>query len=105
MKSIAFCVYLKKIREQKNIPQRIVAHRLDIDTSTLSKIELGERQVTINMIVGLAEVLAIDYKELQVKYISEKIIDEFGDQPYLGDALRNTLNNTKLKYGRERSNR
>ena len=56
MKSTTLGSYLKQIREENNIPQRIVAHRLNIDTSTLSKIELGERQLTINMIVGLAEV-------------------------------------------------
>jgi transcriptional regulator with XRE-family HTH domain len=88
MKSTAFGSYLKQIREQKNIPQRIVAHRLDIDTSTLSKIELGERQITISMITGLAEVL-------QIKYITEKIMDEFGNQPFLKEALLETLKNTR----------
>ena len=48
MKSMTFGSYLKQIREHKKIPQRKVAHRLDIDTSTLSKIELGERQKYIN---------------------------------------------------------
>ena len=61
MKSIEFGSFIKAIRESKTIPQRIVAHKLDIDTSTLSKIELGERQVNIEMIKGLAEVLEIDF--------------------------------------------
>ena len=87
MKSALFGSYLKHIREQKSIPQRIVAHRLNIDTSTLSKIELGERQITISMIQGLAEVLGLDYRDLQIKYISEKILTEYKDQPYLLDSL------------------
>ena len=95
MKSTTFGSYLKHVREQKNIPQRIVAHRLDIDTSTLSKIELGERQITISMIKGLSEVLDLDYRDLQIKYISEKIMDEFGNQPFLKDALHEILKNTK----------
>lgn len=95
MKSPAFGNYLKQIRERQNIPQRIVAHRLNIDTSTLSKIELGERQITISMIPGLAEVLELDYRELQIKYISEKIINEFGSQPFLNDALQKILTQIK----------
>ena len=87
MKSATFGGYLKHIREKKRIPQRIVAHRLDIDTSTLSKIELGERQITITMIKGLADVLGLDYRELQIKYISEKIINEYKEQPYFFDSL------------------
>jgi transcriptional regulator with XRE-family HTH domain len=95
MKSPTFGTYIKQIRERMNIPQRIVAHRLDIDTSTLSKIELGERQITISMIKGLAEVLELDYRDLQIKFISEKIVDEFDNQPFLKDALQEILKNTK----------
>ena len=91
MKSAKFGSYLKHIREQKSIPQRIVAHRLNIDTSTLSKIELGERQITISMIQGLAEVLGLDYRDLQIKYISEKILTEYKDQPYLLDSLQKVI--------------
>ena len=91
MKSIEFGKYLRSIRESKNIPQRIVAHAINVDTSTLSKMELGERQVTITMIPGLAKVLDINIKELQIKYISEKIISEFGEQPFLKEALKNTI--------------
>lgn len=95
MKSSSFGGYLKQIRERKNIPQRIVAHRLNIDTSTLSKIELGERQITISMIEGLAEVLGLDYKGLQIKYISEKVLNDFAAQPYLNEALTETLKRLK----------
>ena len=91
MKSAKFGSYLKHIREQKSIPQRIVAHRLNIDTSTLSKIELGERQISISMIQGLAEVLGLNYRDLQIKFIVEKILRDFEDQPFLKDALTETL--------------
>ena len=96
MKSATFGSFLKQVREQKSIPQRIVAHRLNIDTSTLSKIELGERQVTINMISGLAKELGLDFKELQIKFISEKIMTDFKNQPYLLEALRLILEKNKL---------
>ncbi len=91
MKSISFGSYLKQIREQKKIPQRKVAHRLDIDTSTLSKMELGERQITVSMIEGLADALGLDYRELQIKFVSEKIMQDFKGQPFLKEALLETI--------------
>jgi len=93
MKSIEFGSYIKAIRESKTIPQRIVAHKLDIDTSTLSKIELGERQVNIEMIKGLAEVLEIDFKSLQIKFISEKLLSEYTGQPFFKEALIQVIEN------------
>lgn len=91
MKSVSFGSYLKQIREQKKIPQRKVAHRLDIDTSTLSKMELGERQITVSMIEGLADALGLDYRELQIKFVSEKIMQDFKGQPFLKEALLETI--------------
>ena len=95
MKSVSFGSYLKQIREQKKIPQRKVAHRLDIDTSTLSKMELGERQINVSMIEGLADALGLDYKDLQIKFISEKILHDFSSQPFIQDALQETLKQLK----------
>jgi len=95
MKSVEFGSYIKAIRESKTIPQRIVAYKLDIDTSTLSKIELGERQVNIEMIKGLAEVLDIDFKSLQIKYISDKLVSEYTGQPFFKEALVQVMENLK----------
>lgn len=88
MKSVDFGNYIKTLREKKNIPQRLVAYKLNIDTSTLSKIELGERQLSIDMILGLAEILEVDFKSLLIKYISEKILIDYKNQPYLLEALK-----------------
>jgi transcriptional regulator with XRE-family HTH domain len=91
MKSIEFGAYLKALREGKGIPQRIVAHAIDLDTSTLSKMELGERQITIAMIKPWAETLEIDFKGLQIRYISDKIMDDFNEQPFLKEALKQVI--------------
>ncbi len=88
MKSAEFGAYLKTQREGKGMPQRIVAHALDVDTSTLSKMELGERQISISMIKLLSEILELDYKELQIRFLSEKISSEFKDTPFLKEALQ-----------------
>lgn len=93
MKSADFGAFIKEKREAKGIPQRIVAYRLNIDTSTLSKIELGERQVNIDMIRGLADVLELDFKLLQIKFVSEKILSDYTGQPFLKEALKEAIDN------------
>ena len=90
MKNAEFGAYIKAQREEKGIPQRIVAHALNVDTSTLSKMELGERQITISMIKPLANILKIDFKGLQIMYISEKVLGDFEGQPFLKEALKET---------------
>ena len=92
MKNIEFGTYIKSQREAKGIPQRIVAHALNIDTSTLSKMELGERQITISMIKPLAEILKINFEDLQVRFISQKILADFEGQPFLLKALEQLIN-------------
>ena len=95
MKSLTFGAHIKEVRMSKNIPQRKVAHHLDIDTSTLSKIELGQRQLNLNMIKKLSEILEIDYKKLQVKFITENITTDYHDQPYLKQALNKVIKKIK----------
>jgi transcriptional regulator with XRE-family HTH domain len=87
MKNAEFGAYVKAQRDKKGIPQRIVAHALNIDTSTLSKIELGERQFTVDMVKPLCAILEMDYKALQIKFLKEKILIDFKGQPYLIDAI------------------
>jgi transcriptional regulator with XRE-family HTH domain len=96
MKNADFGRYIRSLREKKNIPQRLVAHKLNIDTSSLSKIELGERPLTLEMIPGLAEILEVDFKNLQIKYISEKILIDYKDQPLLSEALNKSQKALKI---------
>ncbi len=78
-------------RKLKKMPLRKVAAVLDIDTSTLSKIEKGERPANSKMIPVIAELFGLDFKELQIRYLSQKLNDEFGKEPFFDEAL-NILN-------------
>src|SRR5687768_4266323 len=75
-------------RKHKKLPLRKVAAVLDIDTSTLSKIEKGERPANSKMIPVIAELFGLDFKELQIRYLSQKLNDEFGNEPFFKDALK-----------------
>ena len=53
----SFGEYIRRVREEKELPLRKVAAALDIDTSILSKIERNERVAIKEMIPILADTL------------------------------------------------
>lgn len=82
-----FGLYIRTLREKANLPLRKLASSLDIDQSTLSKIERGERQFTSDMIPKLAKVFAIEYKDLQVLFLKEKLLSDLTNQDFALEAL------------------
>lgn len=83
----SFGELLRNRREELGLPLRKVAAELDIDTSILSKIERNERTATKEMLPVLSNVLDIELKELEIRFIREQIHSQFGDMTYLKDAL------------------
>jgi len=69
----SFGEYLRKLREDQNLPIRKVASKLDIDPSTLGKIERGERSANKEMIPILADLFAIEEKTLGLILFSDKV--------------------------------
>ncbi|MEE4198846.1 MAG: helix-turn-helix transcriptional regulator [Bacteroidales bacterium] len=80
-------LYIRTLREEANLPLRKLASSLDIDQSTLSKIERGERQFTSEMIPILANVFSIEYKDLQIRFLKEKLLSDLINQKYALEAL------------------
>ena len=87
-----FGSFLHSQRMLKKLPLRKVAAALDIDTSTLSKIEKGDRQANSKMIPIIAEIFHLSYEQLQVQYLSQKIKEDYGQEPFFEDALCILLN-------------
>ncbi|HEY5511486.1 MAG TPA: helix-turn-helix transcriptional regulator [Prolixibacteraceae bacterium] len=87
----SFGIYIRKIREERDLPLRKVAAALDIDTSILSKIERNERVATKEMIPILAEILERPEKEIEIEFIQSVIENNLGDLKYLKDGLQETL--------------
>ncbi len=79
-------------RVKKSLPLRKVAAALDIDTSTLSKIEKGDRSATFEMIPVVAHLFNLDYKEIQLKYLIQKLDEEFAKEPFFNEALQHFVN-------------
>ncbi|UII31109.1 helix-turn-helix domain-containing protein [Fulvivirga ulvae] len=64
---------IRKLREKRGLPIRKVAAYLDIDPSTLSKIERNERSANREMINNLAEIFDVDVEYLLINFLSDKI--------------------------------
>jgi transcriptional regulator with XRE-family HTH domain len=88
MSNVTFGDYIRKRREEKELPLRKVAAHLDIDTSTLSKVERGERPATPDYLKPLAEILELDLKEVQTNFIADKINKDFGGLEHLTEGLK-----------------
>lgn len=88
MSNVTFGDYIKKRRVEIKLPLRKVAAYLDIDTSTLSKVERGERSALPEYLKPLSEILELNLKEVQTTYIADKITKDFGGLEHLSEGLK-----------------
>lgn len=77
MNSMTFGELIKKKRLGMKMALREVAGAIELDQSLLSKIERDKIIMPQKLILPLSKCLNIDYKELQVKYLSDKLYKEF----------------------------
>jgi transcriptional regulator with XRE-family HTH domain len=80
-------VYIRQLREQAEMPLRKLAAILDIDQSTLSKLERGERPVSRQMLPLIAKTFNVDEKELVIKFMSKQVAYHLADEKYAKDIL------------------
>ena len=79
---------LRHIREEKKLPLRKVAALLDIDVAILSKMERGERRITKEVVLKLAEIYDYCANELLVSFLSDKILYEIQGEDLGIEALK-----------------
>lgn len=79
---------LRHIREEKELPLRKVAALLDIDVAILSKMERGERKITKEVVLKLADIYDYDADDLLVLFLSDKILYEIQDEDLGIEALK-----------------
>ena len=83
--------YLQNLRKERKMSLREVAEHIGIDVSMLSKIEHGERQLQSHMLLPISNLFNIDFKDFQIRYLNQKIEQEFGGQPCLKESLKKYL--------------
>ncbi len=79
---------LRHIREEKELPLRKVAALLDIDVAILSKMERGERRITKEVVLKLADIYNCNADDLLVLFLSDKILYEIQDEDLGIEALK-----------------
>ncbi len=96
-----FGEHIRKLREQFGLPLRKVAATLDIDPSTLSKIERGERSANKEMLPLLAELFSENEETLGVILLSDKVATDLMQEANSNEILK--VAEEKIKYLKTRS--
>lgn len=92
---------LRDLRKVSGLPLRKVAAQLDIDVAILSKMERGERKLTKDIVVKLANIYQHDLEPLMIRFLSEKVLYEIGDEPLAQKAL--LVAESELQYVRQKT--
>src|SRR5574343_181562 len=87
---------LKNEREKKGIKTRELAQLLGIDQALVSKFENGSRKPTREQISKLATALDINFEELMIAWLKEKILYEIGTDDLALKAM--LLAEEEIKY-------
>jgi transcriptional regulator with XRE-family HTH domain len=101
----SFGEHIRKLREQNGLPLRKVAAVLDIDPSTLSKIERGERSANKELITVLADLFKEDIEILRLILLSDKVANDLYSEQNSNVILKvaeekiEYLKNKNLKQG------
>ncbi len=95
-----FGEYIKKRRSELGFPLKKVANHLAIDTSTLGKIEREERNLSINLLSPLAEILETEPKKILNQYYSSKVTQEIKDYPNYKEVLNIVEEQLQLSFSK-----
>ena len=83
--------YLQNLRKERKMSLREVAEHIGIDVSMLSKIEHVERQIQAYQLSRIAEFFNVDFRQLQIEFLMQRIHLDYGDQPFLKESLEKYL--------------
>ena len=92
----SFGEILRKLRESEGMPLRELASKLEIDQSTLSKIERDLRNASEELIEKISMVFNVGEKELRINYKSDKLAYELLDEEDSINILK--VAEEKLEY-------
>ena len=92
----SFGEHIKRLREEHKLPLRKVASVLDLDPSTLSKIERGERTANKEMLPLLAELFSEKEKELSLILFSDKVAYQLIEEENPNEILK--VAEEKIQY-------
>ncbi len=79
---------IRELRTKQNLLLRQLASQLDVDTSIISKVERGDRQLKKEQIPLLAQILKADVEELQTLWLADQIYEVVKDEKMANEAMQ-----------------
>lgn len=95
-----FGIIIRRQRESRKLPLRIVASSVNTDQAILSKIERGQRKATREQVLKLAKFFNIEEEKLLIAWLSDKIAYELRDEIHAKEALKVAEN--KIEYSKNK---
>ncbi len=96
-----FGEYIHRLRIDSGMTLTKLAAALDIDQSTLSKIENGKRNIPESILPKLADSFKLNLKELEKEFYSEKIAEIIYQESNSNELLK--LAEQKAEYLKKRN--
>lgn len=84
----SFPEILKRLREEKKVPLRIVSESVGIDQAVLSKLENGQRRASREQVCKFASYYNVSDNELMIAWLSDKIVYELENEDLAVKALQ-----------------
>ena len=86
---------IRELRTKQNLLLRQLASQLDVDTSIISKVERGDRQLKKEQIPLLAQILNADIEELQTLWLADQLYNMVQGEPMADEALKSVTKQIK----------
>ena len=78
---------IRTLRLEMNVPLRVVAAAVEIDSTLLSRFELGDRFPTPDQLARFAGYFQLPLKELSAQVIADRIIAAYGAEEITARAV------------------
>ena len=86
--SLRLGVWLRQLREKRELPLRAVAEEADMDLAHLHKIEQGQRLPTEEQMTRLARFFRLNQTDAQARRIAEEFRRYYAGNPAAPQALQ-----------------
>ncbi len=103
--SESFGEHIRRLRIEQKLSLRLVAAHIDLDQSTLSKVERNEKQAPKFIVKPLAELLKQPYEALQIRFLSEKIYLDLKHEDGAIEATELALDRLKQGHTGSKTNK
>jgi len=94
---LPFGSYLKQLRQDHRLTLRDVSASIDIDQSSLSKIEKGKMIAPQHIVKPASALFDVSFRELQIHFLQHKWLQIYERVPFALAALEEALDHLRTK--------